>query len=75
MKTMSCRQMGGPCDEKISGETAEDMMMNGAAHVTMKANEGDAAHAEVQKMMDEMRGDKAGGDRWFAEFKEKFDAL
>ncbi len=33
MKMMTCRQMGGTCDAKIVGSTAEEMMMNGMKHL------------------------------------------
>jgi predicted small metal-binding protein len=33
MKTLTCRQMGGECDAKISGSTKDEMMMNGMKHL------------------------------------------
>ena len=35
MKTMTCMQMGGPCEEKIMGATPDEMMMNGMKHMEM----------------------------------------
>jgi predicted small metal-binding protein len=32
MKTMTCSQMGGPCDAKITGSTPEEMMKNAMQH-------------------------------------------
>ena len=26
---MTCKQMGGPCDAKVKGETPDEMMKNG----------------------------------------------
>src|SRR5436853_75000 len=40
MKTMTCRAMGGMCDEPISAETSDEMMSKGMAHL-------DAAHPEM----------------------------
>ena len=31
MKTMTCRQLGGPCDHPHNGETADDVI-NGKSH-------------------------------------------
>ena len=33
MKTMTCAQMGGPCDAKITGNTPDEMMANGMKHL------------------------------------------
>ncbi len=33
MKTMTCAQMGGMCDEKISGNTPDEIMANGMKHL------------------------------------------
>ena len=33
MKTMTCAQMGGPCEAKITGNTPEEMMQNGMTHL------------------------------------------
>jgi len=33
MKTMTCKQMGGPCDANVQGETPEEMMQNGMTHL------------------------------------------
>ncbi len=40
MKTLTCAQMGGPCEEKISGNTPEEMMANGMTHL-------ESAHPEM----------------------------
>lgn len=33
MKTMTCKQMGGPCEAAIQGNTPEEMMNNGMVHL------------------------------------------
>ena len=33
MKMMTCAQMGGPCEAEIKGETVDEMMTNGMAHL------------------------------------------
>jgi len=33
MKIMTCAQMGGPCDAEITGNTPDEMMANGMAHL------------------------------------------
>ncbi len=75
MKTMTCRDMGGPCDTPITGNTADEMMNNGAAHVTEMANQGDEEHKKVLVMMEEMQNNPTAGEQWGKEFHAKFDAL
>ncbi len=33
MKTLTCRELGGPCDAEISGETPDEMVENCKKHV------------------------------------------
>ncbi len=40
MKTMTCAQMGGTCDAKITGSTPDEMIMNGMKHL-------ETAHPEM----------------------------
>ena len=37
---MTCAQLGGPCEEKISGSTPEELMQNGMTHL-------ESAHPEM----------------------------
>lgn len=64
---MTCAQMGGPsdCTTVISGDTPEEMVQNGMKHLT-------EAHP---KMVEDMKAmSKETGDKWRAEFQEKWDA-
>ena len=72
MKTMTCRQMGGPCDAPIHGNTAEEMINNGTEHVHSVDDEG---HKKVIAMMQEMQKDPASGKEWNEKFNKDFDAL
>jgi predicted small metal-binding protein len=72
MKTMTCKQMGGPCDESIHGETAEEMMNNGAKHL-QEAN--DEAHKPALAMMEDMQKNPAAGQAWNDDFAKKFAEL
>jgi predicted small metal-binding protein len=33
MKTLTCSQMGGPCDAPISGSSKDELMVNGMKHL------------------------------------------
>ncbi len=69
---MTCRQMGGPCDMPIHGETAKEMMDNGAKHIQESGDEG---HKKVLTMMEDMQKDPAAGKQWNDDFDRKFAEL
>lgn len=72
MKTMTCRQMGGPCDAPIQGSTVEEMSANGAKHLQDMANDSD--HQKALEMMNQTMADPEANKKWSEEFAEKFNA-
>ena len=64
---MTCAQMGGPadCNTMITGNTAEEMAMNGMKHI-------EESHPEMAADIKAMS--KEDTDKWMAEFQTKFDA-
>lgn len=72
MKTMTCRQMGGPCDTKIHGETAEELLKNAQEHVHTMEDEG---HKKVVTMIQDMQKNPTASKEWNDKFKKDFDAL
>jgi hypothetical protein len=72
MKKLTCKDLGGACDEVISGATFEEIGKNCRAHVMDAVKRGDAAHkAAVDKMMSASPSDQA---TMMAGYKKKFDA-
>jgi hypothetical protein len=67
MKQMTCVEMGGPatCSAMISGNTPDEMVGNGMKHLA-------EAHPKMVEDMKTMP--KEVGDKWRAEFQEKWDA-
>ena len=43
MKTMTCKQLGGPCDLALSGETADDVINQQDQHLKDAVAAGDTA--------------------------------
>jgi len=72
MKSMTCKEMGGPCDAKISGNTAEELMNNGSDHIRSNDDEG---HKKAVAMMEDMKNKPEEGKKWNDDFAAKFDAL
>jgi predicted small metal-binding protein len=72
MKTMTCRQMGGPCDVALHGETADEIMDKGTKHIQ---ESGDKDHKKVLDMMEDMQKNPDSGKEWNDTFKKKFAQL
>jgi len=51
MKTITCRQMGGPCDTAFTGNTPKEVMDQGAQHVMSST---DPEHMKVAEQMKSM---------------------
>lgn len=51
MKTMTCRQLGGPCDDEHRGETADEVIKAQDRHLEQAAAEGDSAHESARADM------------------------
>lgn len=67
---MTCRQLHGPCDALIRGETADEMIQNSQKHGMEMAAKGDKDHIRV---MEEMR-QHANDPEKVKQFMEKFQS-
>ena len=75
MKTMTCQQLGGPCDFSHHGVTADEVIKAQDRHLKEMAAKGDTTHEPASK---EMRGRwknpvKAMG--WYKRAKSDFARL
>jgi hypothetical protein len=75
MKTMTCKQMGGPCDVAFQAETADEMMKMGASHLEEMAASGDEGHVAAKKMMDDAVTNPEMAKSWNDKFQADFAAL
>ena len=75
MKTMTCEQLGGPCDLPLRGRTANDVIKAQDQHLKDMVASGDEAHKRALK---EMRGrwkNPIAGMGWYRKAKRDFAAL
>ncbi|MEO5610251.1 MAG: hypothetical protein ABIQ61_11290 [Ornithinibacter sp.] len=75
MKTMTCRQLGGPCDLDLRGESADDVIKAQDRHLKDAVKAGDAAHHQAH---DDMKGrwrNPIKGMGWYRDTKKAFAAL
>jgi hypothetical protein len=75
MKTMTCRQLGGPCDATHQGETADDVINAQDRHLKDAVAAGDSTHdAARDAMKGRWRHHKKSMD-WYRGMKATFAAL
>jgi predicted small metal-binding protein len=75
MKTMTCKQLGGPCDLEISGDSADDVIKQQDAHLRERVAEGDATHDDALKAMKGRWKRPISGMTWYRNTKREFAAL
>jgi hypothetical protein len=73
MKIATCNNLGGACDEVITGDTAEEMGENSKNHVMLKVQIGDEAHKKAMEKM--MALSPEAQQKWYMDFKSSFDSL
>ena len=73
MKKTTCKDLQGPCDAEIVGETPEAMGENSKKHVMEIMQKGDAAHKEAVERW--MQVPKEEQMKWHEEFKNNFENL
>lgn len=75
MKTMTCRQLGGPCDHEHRAETADEAIQAQDRHLKDAVQAGDSAHEPAhQDMKGRWRHPKRSMG-WYRQAKETFAAL
>ena len=75
MKTMTCRQLGGPCDHEHHGETADDVINAQDAHLKEMVAGGDSAHQPARDDMKARWRRPIAGMKWYRQAKQDFAAL
>jgi predicted small metal-binding protein len=65
MKSMTCRELGGPCDQKLSATTWGEMVKKMTSHVMEK-------HPDTAKAMEKTHTQDP--NKWGQEMKPKWDA-
>jgi len=72
---MTCKQLHGPCDALIHGETAEEMMENSQKHGMEMAAKGDQDHIRVMEVMRQHMDDPEAVRKWMEKFQNDFVAM
>ncbi len=75
MKTMTCKQLGGPCDKEFHAETFEKMVEMSQKHGMEMAEKGDVDHINVMEKMREGMNNLEAMKEWVEKIQKEFDAL
>ena len=75
MKTMTCKQLGGPCDHEHVGESADDVIKAQDRHLREAVASGDGTHAEALKEMKGRWKHPISGMGWYRNAKRDFASL
>jgi hypothetical protein len=75
MKTMTCRQLGGPCDREFRGATADDVIKAQDHHLKEAVAAGDDTHADALKDMKGRWKHPVASMGWYRDTKRSFAAL
>ena len=75
MKTMTCRQLGGPCDFAHHGQTANDVIKSQDKHLSDAVAGGDATHESALADMKGRWKRPVSGMGWYRQAKRDFANL
>lgn len=75
MKTMTCKQLGGPCDLALQGSTADDVIKAQDAHLKAAVADGDTAHQTAHNEMKARWKHPLKGMGWYRSTKKAFAEL
>jgi hypothetical protein len=75
MKTMTCRQLGGPCDLPHHGSSADEVIKAQDAHLKQMVADGDESHDEAATAMKGRWKRPVSGMKWYRTAKKDFAAL
>lgn len=75
MKTMTCRQLGGPCEFPLQGDSADEVIKLQDKHLNELVANGDGAHEGALKEMKGRWRKPISGMGWYRKTKRDFAAL
>jgi hypothetical protein len=75
VKTMTCRQLGGPCDAGHRGENANEVIKAQDKHLKEMVAAGDEAHRDANEDMRGRWKHPISGLGWYRDTKKAFAAL
>jgi len=75
MKTMTCKQLGGACDQTFSANSFDEIAMMVSKHAREMVQNGDAAHIDAMNHMRDSMTSPEAAKAWMDDKRKAFDAL
>jgi len=75
VKTMTCEQLGGPCNRQLRGTTADEVIKAQDRHLKEMVGNGDTAHEAALRDMKGRWKNPIKGMGWYRQVKRDFAAL
>lgn len=75
MKTMTCKELGGPCDLPHRGSTADEVIKAQDKHLREAVAAGDHAHDDALRAMKGRWRRPLAGMGWYKDTKRRFVEL
>jgi len=75
MKSMTCKQLGGPCDLTHNGEDSNIVIKSQDKHLREAVQAGDVSHQEALNAMKGRWKNPIAGMGWYNKVKKDFAAL
>lgn len=75
MKTMTCKQLGGACNEQFHSETFEEMANMSQNHGMEMFKKNDESHLKAMGEMQLLMQEPGAMGQWFESKKKEFNEL
>ena len=75
MKTMTCKQLGGACEQTFTANTFDEIALMVSKHAREMVQQGDAHHIEAMNAMRNSMTSPEAMKSWMDEKRKAFDAL
>ena len=75
MKTMTCKQLGGACDNEFHADSFEEIAGMSKQHAMEMFQKKDGAHLKAMNEMQELMKKPEVMKEWFENMKKEFEAL
>ena len=75
MKTMTCNQLGGACDQTFTAATFDEMAELSKQHGMEMFQKQDPDHLKAMEAMQQLMQDPQEMQKWFEARRQEFEAL
>lgn len=72
---MTCKQLGGACDQNFSADSFDEIAMMVSKHAREKVQQGDAAHIEAMNEMRKSMTSPEAANAWMEDKRKAFNSL